>query len=308
MDPSLWWATLWQFALVFVLVSAVATALLGGVLASSGRLPLWVGLVVGAVFSVVGLAVLAVIAVVRAVRHRMSRRAVSADLPADHPPASRIDSPVAAPAVVSGRRRRRLSAAAAAVLCLGAVSTLFGVWFTFDSTIVPPFRMSPWGTGADVAVLVSVALFGLAVVLVWFRPSRVASSVVTVVGTTWLFVAASALLLSGPVTALLADVGNLSYSVGDALEAVGADTSASTIELPPGVDLSALGITGSSIELGAVDLAAPIPAATLELGPAWFIVLAVGAAGVVWSAAELQSAHARARRSRSADASKPRGG
>jgi hypothetical protein len=65
--------------------------------------------------------------------------------------------------------------------------------------------------------------------------------------------------------------------------------------LPAGVDLSALGIEGSTVDLSAVDLAAPIPAATLELGPAWFIVLGVGVAALAWAVAEIASARRRVR-------------
>jgi hypothetical protein len=107
------------------------------------------------------------------------------------------------------------------------------------------------------------------------------------VGGCWTFASGSVLALAAPVTELLGDIGAISYDLGDLLGSFGLTGSAGVVELPEGIDLSAVGIVGRTVDLRAVDLAAPIPAATLELGPGWFIALAVGLVVMLWSIVEV---------------------
>lgn len=178
-----------------------------------------------------------------------------------------------------------------AVATVALAASLLVSWFTFDSRIVPPLRVWAWGTGLDVALVSTLVLLVAAQVLAWWRPSRWAAVIAVTAGATWTFVAGSALALTVQVTALLDDVDAFSYSVGDALGAFGLQRNAGVMTLPEGVDLSAVGVPGRTVDLSTVDLAAPIPAATLELGPGWFIAVAVGAVVTLWAIVEVVRAN-----------------
>ncbi|PPH97815.1 hypothetical protein C5C56_11720 [Rathayibacter sp. AY1D1] len=182
----------------------------------------------------------------------------------------------------------RLVLLAVLVLAVSGTGSLLLVgWFTFDSRIVPPLSVSAWGTGLDVAVIATAAVLVVVLVRAWWRPSRAAAVAAALVGGCWTFASGSVLALAAPVTELLGDIGAISYDLGDLLGSFGLTGSAGVVELPEGIDLSAVGIVGRTVDLRAVDLAAPIPAATLELGPGWFIALAVGLVVMLWSIVEV---------------------
>ncbi|QHC57209.1 hypothetical protein [Rathayibacter sp. VKM Ac-2760] len=182
----------------------------------------------------------------------------------------------------------RLALLAVLVVAVAATASMLLVgWFTFDSRIVPPLSVVAWGTGIDVAVLTSAGLLAVVLVLAWWRPSRTAAVAAVTLGGVWTFVAGSVLALAAPVTELLSDIGALSYDVGDVLGSFGLRGEVGVVTLPEGVDLSAVGLPGRTVDLSAVDLAAPIPAATLELGPGWFIALAVGIVVMLWALVEV---------------------
>ncbi|NQX12305.1 hypothetical protein HQQ80_11765 [Microbacteriaceae bacterium VKM Ac-2855] len=174
-----------------------------------------------------------------------------------------------------------------ATATVAAAASLLVSWFTFDSQIVPPLSVWAWGTGLDVAVISTVVFLIAAQGLAWWRPSRWAAVIAVTAGAIWTFVAGSVLALAVQVTALLNDIDAFSYDVGDALGSFGLTGDAGVVTLPEGIDLSVIGVPGPTVDLRTIDLAAPIPAATLELGPGWFIAVAVGAVVVLWAVAEV---------------------
>ena len=333
MDWGGWINFFTQGVVLGFLCSFVGGAVVGAAIVSYGRMPLWLGIVVGGLLPVLGHLVLLVIALVRAAASRRTPDSRASSTPAvtaspwstaptvslweaaaveqaagphgtvspfgtEMPPA--YTGPSAPPSTASSRLRRVdwrfttvrgiVALVALAALTVAAVSALFVHWFTFDSQVVAPLDVWSWGTGIDTAVLVSVALLLVAGVLATVGPSRWASAIAAIVGGFWTFVGGLALAASAPLTSLLEDIDDFSYSVGDVVTGLGMDPSAGSIELPDGVDLSALGIAGSTVDLSGVDLAAPIPAATLELGPAWFIVTIVGVGILAWAIAEIAQA------------------
>lgn len=319
MDLGAWGAFLVQ-CLVFAVVSgSLAAGVFGAAIAQLGRMPVWVGVLGATLVPVVGLTALLIVALVRRGNAAQSGREVvssavpdSAGFAAQAPTRSptladvfapaRFEAAAPLPSTLADERPRKLARprraplATLLVITLAAVSTLVVTWFRFDPVVFPSFSFGAWGTGLDVAVIVSVAVLAGAVALAWARPSRWAAVVVVAIGSAWACVGATGLALAGPITALLTDIGAFSYTIGDGLAALGISGTAGVVSLPPGVDVGWLGIENGQLDLSGVDLGAPLPTATLELGPAWFIVLAVGVASIVWSIGELIAAHRGRRR------------
>lgn len=187
----------------------------------------------------------------------------------------------------SGRR----SIIVLGIIIVAAALTLTQCWLVFDPTILPPLSVFAYGTMLEGAILVSLIIFlgglGLAVI----RPSRWASVLVSSVGGVWLFLAGFGLILAAPATAMLDSWGAMSHTVGELLTSLGIDPAAATVTLPNGMDLAAFGIDESQLSLASLDLAAPVPTATLELGPSLFLALGVGVLALVWAIVELRLAH-----------------
>lgn len=321
MDLDMWLTALAQSSLLLAVAWVMSAAVFGAAVASYGRIPLWIGIVGAVAVPVLGLIVLLIVAIVRSASQRTLRRgATAAGVPAPGTSPSNqgsvvATSPFARPTPVDarsgteagvaaplrpparapfGRLRTRsglAGTAALVLLALAATSTLFIRWFRFDSQILPALSVWAWGTGIDVLVLASVAVLMCAVLLSALRPSRWAAVLAAGVGACWASAAGLAIIVAAPVTTVLTAIGAQSYSMGDALESLGMDTSAATIPLPDGIDLSVIGITGTQLDLASIDLAAPIPTATLELGGSFFVALVVGVLALTWSVTEIFLAH-----------------
>jgi hypothetical protein len=276
-DAGTWLNALSQVALLLIAVYVASSAVIGGACASLARLPIWLGLLLGVFVPVLGPLALLITALGR-FRYRSTARGMMTD-----------SGPL-----FSQRRRLRFRSITGAgglailgLVIIAAAATLLVRWFKFDSRIVPPMSVWAWGSGIDVFVICSVSVLLTAFGLSFFRPSRWAAILVASIGSWWLVLSGVCLVLTVPVTELLKQLGALSYTVGDLLLALKLHTSQAGFDLLPGVDLSSIGIVGTHVDLSTIDLAEPVPAATLELGGAFFIALVVGIFALTWSVFEL---------------------
>ena len=167
---------------------------------------------------------------------------------------------------------RAVIAGGLAVLVL--LSTLLIAWVSIDAGIIPKFWFYILGTGLDVVVIVTALLVAGGVLLIANRPSRWAAVAVAWIADTWLVLTLIAISARQTVAEFLEQIGALSLTVGDTLNAFGVDTTGGTVELPPGVDLSSLGYPGRSIDLSGIELGTVIPDVGIEVGPALYAILA----------------------------------
>lgn len=164
--------------------------------------------------------------------------------------------------------------AVAGIATLVLLASLLAAWLSFDAGIIPRVWFYPIGTGLDVAVIVSAIAVAVAVLAFALRPFRWSAVLLAAVADTWLVLALLTVSARHSVARVLEEVGAFTLTIGDALQALGLDTTGGTVELPPGLDLSGIGINGTTVDMSTIELGAVIPNVTIELGPGLFLLLA----------------------------------
>lgn len=165
-------------------------------------------------------------------------------------------------------------------LALGAlIVSIFAGWLNIDAAIVPRFWFYPIGTGLDVALAVTVLIAGASVLSLATRPFRSVAVLLAWVADTWLVLLLLLISSRYTVAEFLDQVGTLSLSAGDLLKTMGITARGGVVDLPKGVDLSSLGLSGSTIDLSKVDLSQVIPDVSIEIGPGVYLVLAFAIMG-----------------------------
>jgi len=199
--------------------------------------------------------------------------------------AAPVATPVAARAPRRGFRDRlstawvrsragQVTAGLGVVAVLVVVASIFVGWLSINAAITPRFWVYPLGTGVDVALLVTAVIGATAVASLATRPLLSVGVLLAWVADTWLLGALLLIVGRESVARFLAEIGALTLSVGDLLESVGIDTTAGVVDLPPGVDLSSLGITGRTVDMSSMELGAVIPDVSVEIGPGVYLIIA----------------------------------
>lgn len=278
LDVTLWTNFVIQTAIIGFLTSGIFGALAGYALASAGGYRPWIGSAVGGCVPVLGVLALAIAFVARAPRQ-----------------ASRAS----AEGWWVTSRAGLLSLLAVGALAALLASCLYVGWFTFRFSGVPSSTLGVWGSPIGVMIVVSIFVLALAALLGLRRPSRLAGTAVAAIGSVWLFLSGSTIALRASVLQLAASVEAMKVSSYDFLTLLtapvdrvisGLDPTSSS-ESSVGSDLALqLGLHNSSLSFGSV---------RLELGPAWYCLLAFAAGSIAWSWLVLRAAN-RASRSTTA--------
>jgi len=164
-----------------------------------------------------------------------------------------------------------LVAGTLAALVLAA--TLASPWLRVDAGVIPAILLFPIGTGLDVLVLIGIVLVLAALVALGIRRMRVAAIVLASVADLWLLFALVTLSARESVARVLAEVGAFELTVGDALRVLGVETGGGVIQLPEGVDLSSIGLTGDTVDLSGVELGAVIPNIDVQVSVGIYLLI-----------------------------------
>lgn len=170
------------------------------------------------------------------------------------------------------------------------IVSIFAGWLDIDAAIVPRFWFYPVGTGLDIALAVTVLIAGVAILSLATRPFRSVAVLLAWVADTWLVLLLLLISSRYAVAEFLEQVGTLSLSAGDLLKTIGVTARGGVVDLPAGVDLSSLGLSGSTIDLSKVDLSQVIPNVSIGIGPGVYLVLAFAAMANVATFAVLVAA------------------
>lgn len=168
----------------------------------------------------------------------------------------------------------RIAAGLGSVAGVLVVVSIFTGWLSINAAIVPRFWVYPIGTGLDIALLVTAVIVGSVVASVAMRPFCSLAVLLAWVADTWLVLMALLVSSREAATYLLNEIGALTLSTGDLLKSVGIDTSAGVVELPQGVDLSSVGVSGRSVDLSGLDLGQIIPDMSVTIGPGVYLIIA----------------------------------
>ncbi len=272
----MWLSFLGSVTFLAFALSVVTGALLGCVLASAARVPLWVGGIVGGIPLVGGLA-LVVFGVIAVVRWSEGRRTGVWAEPRGW--ASRIRQPGG-----------RVALLVLAGLMLGAIVSLFLDWLVLKTSFFPVFALGVLGTGADALIIVTVAALLGAGLLALRGPSYWASIIAICVGGAWAFVSASVLALLIPLNRVITDARAGAGTVGDLLSGLGINPDAPSVVLPEWTAVFTGG-EALSIDLTSVDVNAILPEVSLRAGSGFYVAAAVGVLCLAWAVAELRAAH-----------------
>ena len=170
------------------------------------------------------------------------------------------------------------------------VVSIFAGWLDIDAAIVPRFWFYPIGTGLDVALALTVLIAGVAILSLATRPFRSVAVLLAWVADTWLVFLLLMISSRYAVAGFLEQVGTLTLSAGDLLKSMGVTARGGVVELPAGVDLSSLGLSGPAVDLSKVDLSQVIPNVSIDIGPGVYLVLVFAAMANVASFAVLVAA------------------
>lgn len=274
MDLTIWL----DFALQSALIAVVATLIFGGLagyaLASLGGIPVWLGILVGALVPVAGVVALAIVAMVRHTKKAGPKIPEKWWVRSKAGMAHQI---------------------ALGVLALLLVVSMFMGWFTIRIAGLSGLSIGAWGTVIGVALLASLVVVLGAGLLGARRPSRIGAVVMGWFGCWWLFLAVAAIALRAPAVTLADSLGALKYTVGDAAKVLHLDNINGTVHVPDGIDPKFLGLGSSTVDVKGLNLADVIPGLDFDIGPGWYLVLAFALGAVVWSFAMVGQASARNR-------------
>jgi hypothetical protein len=268
MSIGIWIGFIIEVAILAAVTTTVTEVVTGIAIASFGRMRPWIGVVACVAVPIFGALVVIVIALVRASRMRKEVTAI----PQRAQGASVEELPG------RGHRPRVIRAAIVVLLALALLSTLLLRWLTIDIEVIPRFTLWAWGTGIDLAVLVSAALLFIAAILTAVRPSRWGAVTAAIVGSGWTFVAGSALLLLAPLQDVARNLNNFSLKPSDIAGWFGVQPSTISALMPTDPDLaSTLRHVGIFAE------------------PSLYITLGVGITALIWALLEVGRAHRRVR-------------
>ncbi len=325
MDLSVWGAFLAQLFFLAVTTSVALSLVVGVALASFGRFPIWLG-ILGTIFlPILGPFVLLIVAIVRATsfavatqvkRHQTRALELTpAGIAAIDGPAGKevalvegslmegaveevaVEKAVRKPGIVGALSPMRLFSrfgfpfvVTLALLVFGAASTLVLQWIVIDLVVVPPFVLTAWGSGLDVAVILSVGILVIALGLAIFRPSRLAAVFVAAIGSGWTLAGAAGMLLVQPVQTTLATANSTFVEVLGGFGPVAGSIVA-----------SALGSEYEQVTSIRLTYVGELP--SVHFGPATSIAFLVGVLLLAWSLVEVFAAHRRSRRALAATGS-----
>lgn len=184
----------------------------------------------------------------------------------------------------------KFTAAFGGLALASLIVSIFAGWLDIDAAIVPRFWFYPIGTGLDVALAVTVLIAGVAILSLATRPFRSVAVLLAWVADTWLVFLLLMISSRYAVAGFLEQLGTLSLSAGDLLKTMGVTARGGVVELPAGVDLSSIGMSGSTIDLSKVDLSQVIPNVSIDIGPGVYLVLVFAVMANVASFAVLVAA------------------
>jgi hypothetical protein len=269
-DISLWTNFAIQLAVIAYLSAGIFGALAGYALASVGAYRPWIGIALGGLVPVLGVLALAIASIARA-PGRSSR--------------ARADQWW----VTSRAGLYTLLAVAALAGLLAAC--LFLAWFTFRLPGVPGSTLGVWGSPIGVVVGVSILVLAFAALLGIRRPSRLAGTSVAAIGSIWLFLSGASIALRAPVLQLAASIESVKISSDDILTFIASPFGLTVSDAIPAFPSEALATSGLPLELSQDNSSLSLASIQLELGPAWYCLLAFTAGSIVWSWVVLRAAN-----------------
>ncbi len=273
MDLNIWLNFLMQSAMIAALASLVFGGLAGYALASLGSIPVWVGILVGALIPVLGLLILAIVA--------LASHKKMAPLPGE---LWWIRS-----------RAGRVFLTALGILAAVLLLSMFLGWFKMRIAGIPALSIGAWGTVIGAVLVISLVVVVGAAALGVRRPTRTGAVLMGWFGCWWMFLSVVAIALQAPAVSLASSVGALKYTVGDVTKLLNLENVAGEVRLPDGVDPAWLGLDSSTVDLSTVDLGQAIPDLSFSVGPGWWLALTFGFGAVVWSFAMINRASERTR-------------
>ena len=260
MEAGSWIAAAVGLTAWLVLLGAAVSALLGALLASAGRMPLWSGVLVGVLGGPFGVLVLAVVALVRV-----------------------AGAPAGATMTVAVRPVRGFRARRVETVLIVAVAAALTVAVFLDSAQlsaagIPVFALPMLGTGLDALTFTSLFVLAGVAALVWWGAARWAAALAALLAGAWLALLGAVVAVWLPVRAALTQATTAGGTVGDAFTALGMRVDGAVVVLPDGGPLAFLGLAGQRIPVAGVDLGAVIPHLSLGLGTG---ILLLAAAAIV---------------------------
>lgn len=267
---SLWTNFAIQLAVIAYLTSGIFGALAGYALASVGSYRPWVGMVVGGLVPVLGVLALAIASVARA-------------------PGRSSGASAKGWWVTSRGGLYTLLAVAALAGLLAACLSL--AWFTFRLPGVPGSTLGIWGSPVGVLIAVSILVLALAALLGLRRPSRLAGTAVAAIGSGWLFLSGATIALRAPVLQLAASIEAVKISSDDILTFLASPFGLTVSDANPALPSEALASSGLPLALSQDNSSLSLASIQLELGPAWYCLLAFAVGSIAWSWVVLRAAN-----------------
>lgn len=232
-------------------VTVLFWAIAGVAAASYGRVSLWIGGVAGGLVPVIGAMVLLIVGTTRRTGARQP---------------------------VVGRSLRIVFISAGAAFTALIAATLVMGWLSV-TTAVPGIGLSlqPWGSGVDAFVLLTVVMFAVALVGVWFWFPRLAATVTAWFALWWLLIGLGGIIAQNTIVQALEQLGVARF------------TAEQLTTLVQSLDVTALESAG--IDVNSLDMADLLASVTVGIGPAWPVLVAVGTVALLWSLALVVCGH-----------------
>lgn len=267
MDFTVWTNFIIQTLVLGFLAAGIFGALAGYALASVGRYRTWIGAFVGGLIPVLGVLVLAVISIAR-VAGKASR--------------PRLDT-----WWVASKAGQWTLLSLSGLAGLLAVSLGLG-WFTLRLPGLPNSNLGAWGSVIGLMIMVSIIVLALAAALCLRVPSRLGGAAVAAIGCAWLVLAGTAIALRAPVLQLAISIR--AVKLEDVLARLRTEAGLDAGALAPEFD-AVDSVAPDLGQLGGNDLSAALASVQLDLGPAWYLVLAFAAGAIVWSWTVIRAAN-----------------
>lgn len=267
MDFTIWANFIVQTLVLGFLAAGIFGALAGYALASVGRYRTWIGVFVGGLIPVLGVPVLAVMSIARV---------------AGKPSPRRLDKwwVTSKTGLLTLLSLSGLAGLLAASLGLG--------WFTFRLPGLPNSNLGVWGSVIGLMIMVSIFALAVAAVLSLRIPSRLGGAVVAAIGSVWLFLASTAIALRAPVLQLAISIR--AVKLEDLLARLGTEAGLGAVARAPEFD-AVDSVAPNLAQLGGNNLSASLASIQLDLGPAWYLVLAFAAGSILWSWTVIRAAN-----------------
>lgn len=267
MDFTIWANFIVQTLVLGFLAAGIFGALVGYALASVGRYRTWIGVFVGGLFPILGVLVLAVISIARV--------------------AGKASPPRLDKWWVTSKTGLLTLLSLSGLTGLLAVSLGLG-WFTFRLPGLPNSNLGAWGSAIGSMIVVSIIVLALAAVLSLRIPSRLGGAAVASIGSAWLFLAGTAIALRAPVLQLAISIR--AVKLEDVLARLGTEAGLGAGARAPEFD-AVDSVAPSLAQLGGNELSASLASVQLDLGPAWYLVLAFAAGSILWSWTVIRAAN-----------------